>query len=213
MAQKANRNKKNTPAREEATVQVAKITQTGVVIGLVITAIVAPIALLIANKIIDTTQTATPSTYGTGTLTLPPVEGDTPTMETIPVDDPTATSVAAPSLVMTETPTLTPIPLTGVMIAQIKANYLEGKAPLRATFRAGSSYLSFPDGSTETCEYANVCSYTWDVREKNGATIHGPELGGSEFSYEFSRRGEFIVVVYVCRGQACSFTSVSITTR
>ena len=99
------------------------------------------------------------------------------------------------------------------MIAQINTNAYEGRAPLRVTFRADASYVTFPDGSVETCKYAHVCSYTWDVREQNGPTIHGPVTGGSEFSYEFSRRGVYMVVVYVCRGQACSFTSVTVTTR
>ena len=110
-------------------------------------------------------------------------------------------------------PTFTPIPSTGVMIAQITTNAYEGRAPLRVTFRADSSHVTFPDGSVETCKYAHVCSYTWDVREQNGPIIHGPVTGGSEFSYEFSKRGVFMVVVYVCRGQACGFTSVTVTTR
>ena len=214
MAQKTNRHKKNTPARDDTTVKVAKINQTGVVIGLVITAIIAPVALLIANKMINPTPTVTPLPHIVETLTESPGEDNPLLTPTTSTDEPAATYVATLSPVVTDTSiAFTPTPSTGVMIAQINTNAYEGRAPLRVTFRADASYVTFPDGSVETCKYAHVCSFTWDVREKNGATIHGPELGGSEFSYEFSRRGEFIVVVYVCRGQACSFTSVSITTR
>lgn len=110
-------------------------------------------------------------------------------------------------------PTLTPIPPTGVMIAQISTNYSEGRAPLRVTFRAESSYVTFSDGSVETCKFANVCSYTWDVRKQEGATIHGPVIGGSEFSYEFAQKGVYMVVVYVCRGQACNFSATTIKTK
>lgn len=151
----------------------------------------------------------------TPTISATPVSTETPTPSSIvsPTETPVLTIATPPANTPTEMPIPTQPPGNGTMIAQITTNAYDGRAPLRATFRAGSSYVTFTDGSVETCEFAHVCSYTWDVREKNGAIIHGPELGGSEFSYEFSRRGEFIVVVYVCRGQACNYTSVSITTR
>lgn len=153
------------------------------------------------------------------TPTIPVAATPTETPSTSPSILPSETENLAGAASFTDTPvippppTLTPTPSTGVMIAQINTNAYEGRAPLRVTFRADASYVTFPDGSVETCKYAHVCSYTWDVREQNGQTIHGPVTGGSEFSYEFSRRGVYMVVVYVCRGQACSFTSVTVTTR
>ena len=151
----------------------------------------------------------------TPTISATPASTETPTPSSIvsPTETPGQTIATPPA----NTPTDTVIPTqpqgNGTMIAQINTNAYEGRAPLRVTFRADASYVTFPDGSVETCKYAHVCSYTWDVREQNGPTIHGPVTGGSEFSYEFSRRGVYMVVVYVCRGQACSFTSVTVTTR
>ena len=110
----------------------------------------------------------------------------------------------------TFTPTSTQPPSPSVMTAQIVSNYSEGKIPLAVTFNASSSFVTYPDGSVETCEFANVCTYTWDVREKNGGTIHGPEVGGGKFSYTFTKKGEYTVVVYVCRGQACNFAAASV---
>lgn len=151
----------------------------------------------------------------TPTISAMPAPSETPTPSRI--DSPTETPVLTIATPAADTPSETPIPTqpqgNGTMIAQITTNAYDGRAPLRVTFRAGSSYVTFSNGQVETCEYAHVCSYTWDVREKNGKTIHGPVTGGSEFSYEFSKKGEFIVVVYVCRGQACNYTSASITTR
>jgi hypothetical protein len=99
------------------------------------------------------------------------------------------------------------------MIAQVNTNYSEGRAPLEVTFRAGNSYVQFPDGTVEACEFAHSCSYTWDVREQNGTVFHGPVTGGKEFSYKFTRKGVFVVVVYVCRAQACNFAAITITIR
>lgn len=151
----------------------------------------------------------------TPTNSATPASTETPSLSHIvsPTETPGQTIATPPA----NTPTDTVIPTqpqgNGTMIAQITTNAYEGRAPLRVTFRADSSHVTFPDGSVEACKYEHVCSYTWDVREQNGPIIHGPVTGGSEFSYEFSKRGVFMVVVYVCRGQACGFTSVTVTTK
>lgn len=98
------------------------------------------------------------------------------------------------------------------MIAQLAYNYASGPAPLTVTFNAKTSYVLYPDGTIENCEFKNVCQYSWDVR-KDGALIHGPELGGSLFSYTFAKKGNYTVVVYVCRGKICHFASAAITVR
>lgn len=111
------------------------------------------------------------------------------------------------------TSTWTLPPASGVMTAQIVYNYGVGNAPLTTTFNASSSSVAHPDGKVETCEFAHVCTYSWDVRNKNGAVIHGPEVGESKFSYTFAKKGEYTVVVYVCRGQACNFASANVTVK
>lgn len=197
-------NKKKNPPENTNAIWAAVITG---IVTIIVTILGLPPLIEKIDSLLN--PTATPAS------TPPPTE--TPTSVPAPPFLETATQPAI--IAFTDTPaipappTLTPIPANGVMIAQIKSNYLDGKAPFRATFRAGSSYLTFQDGSVQACEFANVCSYTWDVREQNGPTIHGPVTGGSEFSYEFTKKGVFMVVVYVCRGQACNFTSVSVTAR
>lgn len=224
MTDKKNRQKGSTPKEVKSTVkdpiiEVARINRTSTLvvafftlIGGIITAFIAsPLLLEYLRQHPLTTPTHIPTNIGTGTPFL---------IETIPATTiilPSETPFQSPTIPSTDMlappPTLTPALSTGAMIAQITTNAYEGRAPLRVTFRADSSHVTFPDGSVETCKYAHVCSYTWDVREQNGPIIHGPVTGGSEFSYEFSKRGVFMVVVYVCRGQACGFTSVTVTTR
>lgn len=157
-------------------------------------------------------------------LNPPAASTPIPISETVEIA-PSETSASMPSVVpapaFTETftppatlpPTLTQPPGPGAMTAQIASNYSEIKPLLAVTFNAASSFVAYPDGSVETCEFAHVCAYTWDVRERNGGTIYGPEVGGSKFSYTFAKKGEYTVVAYVCRGQACNFAAASVTVR
>jgi hypothetical protein len=141
-------------------------------------------------------------------------------IQIVPSETLTIVSNFTPSLTLTDTPftpptlppTFSPTPAAGVMTAQITYNYSNGKAPLHVTFKAFSSFVTYPDGGVETCEFKNVCAYTWDVR-KDGAVILGPVSGGGEFSYTFSKGGDYTVVVYVCRGEACNFSAASVTVK
>lgn len=134
-----------------------------------------------------------------------PISSETPIE--IPVIDPAPliTETSFPS----ETPTLISL---ATMNAGLVYNYATGKVPLQVTFNAHSSYLSYQDGTIETCDFSNVCSYSWEVRQ--GSTpIYGPESGGSVFSYTFGKKGNYTVVVYVCRGAICNFAAASITAK
>lgn len=147
----------------------------------------------------------------TPTLLVVPSPSETFTVSPDILPSPTATpTFVVPSPV---TPTLTQPPDSGTMTVQLIPSYLEGKAPFTPTFRAGTSFVTYSDGKVETCEFANVCSYTWDVREKNGKTIFGPESGSGVFSYTFHKKGDYTVLVYVCRGQACSYTAATVTVK
>lgn len=134
-----------------------------------------------------------------------PISSETPTE--IPVIDPAPliTETSFPS----ETPTLISL---ATMNAGLVYNYATGKPPLQVTFNAHSSYLSFPDGTTETCEFSNVCSYTWEVRQ--GSTpIYGPATSEGKFAYTFQNSGEYTVVVTVCRGSICNYAAAGINVR
>lgn len=140
----------------------------------------------------------------------------TPALSPIPSESPTIENL--PNLIFTETltPFLTETPSsvaspneTGVMKAQIVYFYGTGKAPLQGTFKADSSFVSYSDGTSLDCAFKNVCSFTWDVR-LDGKTVYGPIAGESAFSYTFQKRGNYMVVVYVCRGGVCNFSAVNI---
>ncbi len=141
--------------------------------------------------------------------TFTPITSETPTK--ILIDTPTQFFTETPTPLLTDVSPTQLINL-GKMNAQLVYNYATVNAPLSVTFNAHSSYLSYQDGTIETCEFSNVCSYSWDVRQ--GSTpIYGPESGGSVFSYTFTKKGDYTVVVYVCRGEICNFAAASITAK
>ncbi|GMV33574.1 MAG: hypothetical protein DCC59_00540 [Chloroflexi bacterium] len=201
----SNKNKKKGQKVDPA-VMAAIITLIGTLVTLLVT--YEPIKNW-WNTRLNSTPTLIPTVSATDASLVVPSE--TPARESNFTPTPGITETIAPSPAIIST--FTDVPDIGVMTAQIASNYYDGRAPFTATFRAGTSFVIYPDGRVETCEFAHVCSYTWDVREKNGSTIYGPEAGGKEFAYNFTKRGEFIVVVYVCRGQACSFTAANVTAR
>lgn len=153
-------------------------------------------------------------------LNAPSVSATSTSMVEPPAAFPSETHTELPVTGLAPFPTDTPFPSetptqltnTGKMTAQLTYNYATGNAPLVVTFNAHSSYLSYQDGAIETCEFSNVCNYSWDVRQ--GSTpIYGPESGGGIFSYTFAKKGDYTVVVYVCRGGICNFAAVSITAK
>lgn len=144
------------------------------------------------------------------------IETFTPSPPELPTE--ATSSIVPPIFVESVTPFLTDTPVAtqpldiGEMIAQLSYNYAIGNTPLTVTFNAQSSYVSYQNGTIDNCEFKNVCSYSWDVRQ--GSTpIYGPESGGSVFSYTFGKKGNYTVVVYVCRGAICNFAAASITAK
>lgn len=177
-------------------------------IGGIVTITVAVLGYPPLVKKLDSMWNSTP--------TIPVISSPVYTPMTIPVIQvfDTATQMAATPVVDSPIPTqtLTQIPSTGIMTPQILTNFPTGKAPLAATFRAGSFYVTYPDGRVETCVFVNVCSYTWDIRQGSNY-VFGPEPGSGVFSYTFHKKGEYTVVVNVCRGEACNFAALGVTVR
>ena len=128
------------------------------------------------------------------------------------LDLPTATSAAIPTLVNTASASPSPELEADRMDTILVANLLEGKAPLVVNFDARASSVHFTDGSVSECGNSQFCSFTFTIIPdgRSADTIHKIE---GRLSYKFSRKGEYIVAVYVCRGDACDEDSVMITIR
>jgi len=124
----------------------------------------------------------------------------------------TATSTIFPTLVNTASASPSPEPETDEMYARLEANLLEGKAPLRVNLDARASFVQFTDGSVAECGNSHFCSFTFTIipDSRSAETFQKNE---GRLSYTFSRKGEYIVAVYVCRGNACDDDSVAISIR
>lgn len=127
---------------------------------------------------------------------------------------PTATSTPKTSKPVN---TASPLPSDGPENAEkmdtiLRASLLEGKAPLKVNFDARASFVQFLDGSVDECGNSQFCSFTFTIipDSQPGETIH---LNEGRLAYTFSRKGEYIVAVYVCRGGACDEDSVMISIR
>jgi hypothetical protein len=151
------------------------------------------------NPIFFSTETFTPSVFETPILTLE-FTSTVPSSETI-------------------TPTFTEMPTalknSQIMFAQMTASASEGKVPFTVNFNAKSSYVDVQGGDDLFCTFENVCNYTWSVR-LDGNNVYGPTLGGSAFSYTFSSKGSYIIVVNVCRGKTqeiCNFAFATFTAK
>lgn len=152
------------------------------------------------------TPSPTPSAVGT----IPPPVLDTPT------EIPTISTI----LNSTDTPiTFTNTPATPTLESQnefmtvlLTASANEGRAPLTVNFNARNSFITFSDHSTSTCINQNVCSFGWDVR-LDGITITGMIQGEGVFSYRFEKRGDYLVVVNVCRGDTCNYSAASVKVK
>ena len=201
---KKKKTKEETPApvaeKSNATIWVAIITG---IVSITLGILGFPPLITYLNSQLNNTPTPHP------TQPIPPILSETPTTSVIATFQETLT--VTPTL--TAIPTITLIPTNGSMNAQISYNYSTGNAPLNTSFNAHSSFVSYPDGQKVECKFENVCTYLWDVRTKEGKVISGPTQGSADFSYTFSKKGEYMVVVYVCRGEVCNFSAATIIVK
>jgi hypothetical protein len=184
---------------------VAIITGLITLAGVIVTALLAPIALEIVRHRLS--ATATPAPIAVETIAPIPASFATDSSDLLL---PIFTETIPPS--PANPPTPTPQAAAETMTAQLTFSSSAGNAPLLVNFNARNSYLTRANQPTLTCIEKNVCSYTWSVR-MGGTTIYGPSLGDSAFSYTFQKKGEYTVVVTVCRGDACNFAAASISVK
>lgn len=202
------------PDTKDPTLEIARINRSTTItvalftlIGGIATAILASPFLLEYYRQYFPTPTPSLASFITETITTPPTDIFTLTPGIL---TPTFTETLPPS--PTDLPTAAPQTAPETMTAQLTFSSSAGNAPLMVNFNARNSYVTRANLPTLTCIEKNVCSYTWSVR-LGGTTIYGPSLGDSAFSYTFQKKGEYVVVVYVCRGDTCNFAAASISVK
>lgn len=184
----------------------------------IISAIATIVAAFLSSPLIENwfannpTPTATVASTETTIFTASVLPSQTPSPITILINTVTSTVAPLPPLINTATASPSPEPKTNKMDAILVANLLEGKAPLNVNLDARASFVQFTDGSVAECGNSQFCSFTFTIIPvgQPADTIH--KLEGS-LSYKFSRKGEYIVAVYVCRGDACDEDSVVVSVR
>jgi len=129
-----------------------------------------------------------------GTLTASPTFTLTPTLEN--------TATASPS----------PEPEIATMTVVLQSTVDEGKAPLRVTFDARTSYVKFADGSMAACENNRFCSYVFAIY-RDGNLVEKINNNNGTLSYTFSAKGKYWATVYVCRGEACEDDGLEVNVK
>ena len=157
---------------------------------------------------------------------LRPTPAPSPTSTAVVSESPTLLSATLES----ETPTLAPVtlesetPLPTItssppqdaadekMTVMFFGNPLDGKAPLRVNFNARESFVTLPDGSTIACGTTRLCHYTFTVL-LDGNQIETDANTDGLYSYNFGKRGQYVVTVTVCRDEVCSGSRVMVNVR
>lgn len=101
---------------------------------------------------------------------------------------------------------------TDKMTVILQASLLEGKTPLRVNFNARTSYAQFADGSIVACETKRLCDYTFTVYH-DSKLVDTFKNNDGVLSYTFGGKGQYLVTVYVCRGEACDDDGVIINAK
>jgi hypothetical protein len=195
--------------KEDPVVEIAKINRQGLIITVLITALLAPLALKYFEHKID----ATPTIAITETFTHLPSETPTVTLEFSPT--PGITETFTPSMTETFTPSPPNAPITPVDIMNVILipTWYTGKAPLLVNFNVRGSFITFANGNTSSCiSTRKACTFSWTV-SREGQVIYGPEQGESVFPYRFEKKGKHRLFVYICHDQTCSSASADIEVK
>jgi hypothetical protein len=201
----------NSNSQKESTIEIARINRTTTIIVALFTLISACVTAFFASPFLleiykDTFEDTPTPTLPVETFLPFPIPTDaTPYIEISKTDIPTVTAEITQEISVTSTP-------SAMMIPQLRFSASEGKAPLSVNFNAEGSFVDVKGGADLLCNFENVCQYTWSVR-LGSTMMYEPTLGGSKFSYTFQKKGEYVVVLTVCRGEACESTAVVITVR
>jgi hypothetical protein len=143
---------------------------------------------------------------------------DTPVKTLVVVTSTEETSTISPTFTFTpvseNTITVSPSlePKTDKMTAILQASMLEGKAPLKVNFNARTSYAQFADGSIVACGATWLCDYTFTIY-RDSKLVYTIKNNEGFLSYTFGGKGQYIVGVCVCRGEACNDDGVTINAR
>jgi hypothetical protein len=189
-------------------VRVAWITQFGTITVSVLACIATVLGTILAfPPVLKYFQdTPTPTMLPLLTLTsIPPfLSNDPPNMTATPFFIPNAGS-PVPLPPSTESP-------AQKMIAFLNANATYGKAPLQVNMNAQNSYVQLANGSILPCGQFHLCDYVWTVY-RDGKSVGKPVVGDGVYDYTFTRKGEYFVTVYVCRGSVCEDDGITIEVK
>ena len=127
---------------------------------------------------------------------------------------PCGTEETTPLIPITNDPTAAPtVGLPTGMDVQLVADITSVKAPLNVHFDARSSFFRDAQGDIFNC---GVCNYTWYVYNSDFTVINDPKRSSNgTFSFKFGR-GDYRVVVKVCRGQGetdCGYGAEDISAK
>ncbi len=141
------------------------------------------------------------------TPTPTPTIASTATETAIPA---TATDTSVP---VATVPTDFSIPGVGILFGNLTASRTSGKAPLKVNFNASGSYLQYNSGDSMYCKIAHSCTFSWNIY-LGETLIKAPfNTDTGNLTYTFSNRGDYVVVVTVCREGACDTEQVSIMVK
>lgn len=159
-------------------------------------------------------STPTPTVYVSETPTLPQatLESETPILPQAPLESVTPTFVFTDIPLPTFTASPPPDEAEEEMTVVFFGNPLDGKVPLRVNFNARESFVTFPDGSTIACGTTRLCDYTFKV-VLNGTTVATDSNTDGLYSYKFGKKGQYIVMVTVCRDETCGGSRVTVNVR
>lgn len=212
----APKKKRSRAARKKKTTKRKPNTQIIVaVIGAVSIIVAAWLGSPIIERLFPTNApSSTPTIFVSETPTLPlaTLESETPILPQATLESDT------PTFVFTDTPlpTITVSPPPDVAEEQMTvvffANPLDGKAPLRVNFNARESFVTLPDGNIIACGATRLCDYTFTVLSGGNVVKTDGNTDGL-YSYKFEKRGQYVVMVTVCRDQTCGGSRVTVTVR
>jgi hypothetical protein len=128
----------------------------------------------------------------------------------VPVTPPTLT--LTPTLENTATASPSPEPRVDKMTALLQSSVDEGKAPLKVSFDARTSYAEFVSGGTSSCANTRFCSYIFTIY-RDSKFVEKISNNDGVLLYTFSGKGQYFVTVYVCRGEACNDDGVTVNVK
>jgi len=193
-------------------------------IGLAGTIIAALLNSPLVTNYVEPTRTPTPTISLTPTDFATATEYLTSTPIIVVVTSTEMPPTASPTFTHTPTSTLTPTlentvtaspslaPVIDTMTVVLQSSVDEGRAPLKVTFDARSSYVKFSTGSLVPCGNNHFCSYIFAIY-RDSKFLEKISNNNGMLYYTLNGKGQYFVTVYVCRGIACNDDGLTVNVK